>query len=148
MRLYTMNGHDWTDRYPRVVEEAGRIKCQAVIDAELVCLDEHGKADFDKLHSRCFDEQAIACGFDLLRHKGDDLRRTPLTERKAALRKMIAGSKGGIQYVEHVQGDGAERFEQACKVGLEGIVSKRLSAPYKSGPCKSWIKARNPESPA
>ncbi len=74
-----------------------------------------------------------------------DMRRL---ERKGRLRKLLRRSAQGIQYVEHAEGDGVEMYEAACKLGLEGIVSKRLTAPYKSGPCKSWIKVRNPESPA
>ncbi len=148
VRLYTMNGADWTERYPLIVEEARRITIPAVIDAEVVCADEDGRADFDRLHSRCFEHEAIACAFDLLRLDGDDLRRLPLSERKAKLRKLLSRAGGGIQYVWHVEADGAESFEAACGLGLEGIVSKRLTAPYKSGPCKSWIKVRNPKSPA
>ncbi len=76
------------------------------------------------------------------------MRRLALSERKGRLRKLLRRSGQGIQYVEHVEGDGGEMYEAACKLGLEGIVSKRLTAPYKSGPCKSWIKVRNLESPA
>ncbi len=148
VRLYTINGADWTDRYPLIVEEARRIKMPVVIDAEVVCTDEYGRADFDRLHSRCFEHEAIACTFDLLRLDGDDLWRLPLSGRKAKLRKLLQRSTGGIQYVEHAEGDGAEMYEAACKLELEGIVSKRLTAPYKSGPCKSWVKVRNPKSPA
>jgi bifunctional non-homologous end joining protein LigD len=79
---------------------------------------------------------------------GDDLRRLPLSERKAALRRLLKRSDGGIQYVHHHEDDGEKLFEAACKLGLEGIVSKRLTAPYKSGPSKSWIKVRNPKSAA
>jgi bifunctional non-homologous end joining protein LigD len=72
-----MRGADWTERYPRVVDEVRRIKGSAIIDAELVCLSEDGKSEFDRLHSRCFDREAIACVFDLLNLNGDDLRRSP-----------------------------------------------------------------------
>ncbi len=82
VRLYTINGADWTDRYPLIVEEARRIKKPAVIDAEVICTDKEGRADFDRLHSRCFEQEAIACAFDLLRLDGDDPRRLPLSERK------------------------------------------------------------------
>jgi bifunctional non-homologous end joining protein LigD len=148
VRLYTINGVDWTERYPRVLEESRRIKLACVIDAELVCADGDGRADFDRLHSRCYDEEAAACAFDLLRLDGDDLRRLPLSERKAKLRKVLRRAAEGIQYVEHAEGDGDAMYEAACKLELEGIVSKRLTAPYKSGTCKSWIKVRNPTSPA
>ncbi len=85
---------------------------------------------------------------DLLRLDGDDLRRLPLSDRKAKLRKLLARARDGIQYVWQVESDGEDSFKADCELGLEGIVSKRLTAPYKSGPCKSWIKVRNPKSPA
>jgi ATP dependent DNA ligase domain len=69
-----------------------------------------------------------------VRLDGDDLRRLPLPERKTKLRKLLRRSAAGIQYVEHAEGDGDEMYEAARKLGLEGIVSKRLTAPYKSGP--------------
>jgi bifunctional non-homologous end joining protein LigD len=77
-------------------------------------------ADFEALHSRLNDERASACAFDLLMLNGDDLRRKPFAERKAALRKLLGRSRKGIQYVEHTEGDGEEMFQAACKLGLEG----------------------------
>jgi bifunctional non-homologous end joining protein LigD len=148
VRLYTMNAADWTARYPRIVEQAAGIKGSAIIDAEVVCLDPGGMTDFDALHSRTMDAVAVACAFDLLMLDGNDLRRLPLSERKALLRSLLRRTKGGIQYVEHVEGDGAKMFAAACKLGLEGIISKRLDAPYRSGPSKAWIKVKNPKAPA
>jgi ATP-dependent DNA ligase len=58
------------------------------------------------------------------------------------------GTRRGIQYVEHTEGDGAEMFKAVCKLGLEGIVSKKLDSPYKSGPSKAWLKIKNPKAPA
>ena len=148
VRLYTMNGADWTERYPRVVEEAARIKGAAILDAEVVCLSPDGVADFDRLHSRIADDCAIALGFDLLMRDGDDLRRKPLVERKAALAKLLFRSRGGIQYVEHAEGHGEKMFAAVCDLGLEGIVSKKLNAPYRSGPSRAWIKVKNQKAPA
>jgi bifunctional non-homologous end joining protein LigD len=148
VRLYTMNGSNWTDRYPRIIEEAARIKGAAILDAEVVWLDEKGVPQFDTLHSRTADKEAVACAFDLLMRDGDDLRRRPLVERKAALGKLLFRSRDGIQYVEHAEGHGDKLFEAVCKLGLEGIVSKKLNAPYRSGPSKSWIKVKNPKAPA
>jgi bifunctional non-homologous end joining protein LigD len=146
VRLYTMNGNDWTKRYPRIVEEAARLREPLIIDAEVVHLSAKGVADFAALHSRTVDEKAVACAFDLV--AGDDIRRQPLSERKKALRWVLRHSRGGIQYVEHTEGDGGEMFKAVCKLGLEGIVSKKLDAPYKSGPSKAWIKVKNPNAPA
>jgi bifunctional non-homologous end joining protein LigD len=148
VRLYTMNGANWSDRYPRIVKEAAGIRGSAIIDAEVVCLDPGGMTDFDGLHSRTMDVVAVACVFDLLMLNGNDLRRLPLTERKALLRSLLRRTKGGIQYVEHTEGDGAKMFAAACKLGPEGIVSKKLNAPYRSGRTKSWIKVKNPKAAA
>ena len=114
VRLYTMNGSNWTDRYPRIIEEAAHIKGAVILDAEVVCLDDKGVAQFDTLHSRTADQQAVACAFDLLMRDGDDLRRRPLIERKAALGKLLIRSRGGIQYIEHAEGHGDKLFEAVC----------------------------------
>ena len=148
VRLYTMNAADWSERYPLIVEDAVLIKGTAIIDAEVVCAGKDGMPDFDRLHGRCFDHLAVACAFDLLMLNGDDLRRKTFAERKAALRKLLKHEPNGIQYVEHIEGDGDAMFDAVCKLGLEGIVSKRLTAPYHSGPSKSWIKTKNPNAPA
>jgi bifunctional non-homologous end joining protein LigD len=137
-----MNAADWTARYPRIVEQAARIKGSAIIDAEVVCLDAEGVTDFEALHSRTLDHAAIACAFDLLMLDGDDLRRKPLSERKALLRSLLRSTKRGIQYVEHTEGHGTEMFAAVCDLGLKGIVSKRINSPYRSGPSKSWIKGQ------
>ena len=79
---------------------------------------------------------------------GEDLRWTPFDERKAALRKVLQRTRRGIQYDAHTEGDGGELFEAVCKLGLEGIVSKKLTAPYRSGPSRTWIKIKNPKAPA
>jgi bifunctional non-homologous end joining protein LigD len=102
--------------------------------------------DFDALHSRLNDKNAVALAFDLLSLDGDDLRRRPFSERKAVLRKVLRRTKRGIQYVEHTERDGVEMFNAICKLGLEGIVSKKLNAPYKSGPSKAWLKIKNPKA--
>ena len=148
VRLYTMNGADWTSRYPLIVAEASRLDGSAIIDAEVVCSGEDGVPDFELLHDRANDHIAVACAFDLLMLNGEDLRRKPFADRKAALRKVLRRSRKGIQYVEHTEGDGEEMFQAACKLGLEGIVSKRVDAPYRSGPARSWLKIRNPNAPA
>jgi ATP-dependent DNA ligase len=76
------------------------------------------------------------------------LRSHPLAERKARLAKLVGRSDRGIVYNEHTDEDGATVFRHACKLGLEGIVSKRLTASYRSGPSRDWIKVKNPDSPA
>jgi bifunctional non-homologous end joining protein LigD len=146
VKLYTMNGADWSKRHPLIVRDAARIDGSAIIDAEVVWLDSEGMAVFDALHSRVSDAKASACAFDLLMLNGEDLRRKPYVERKA-LRKILRHGRG-IQYVEHAEGHGDKMFAAVCKLGLEGIVSKKLDAPYRSGPSKAWIKVKNPKAPA
>jgi bifunctional non-homologous end joining protein LigD len=76
------------------------------------------------------------------------LRPRPLGDRKAKLAKLLMRAPAGIVYNEHTEEDGVVVFRHACKMGLEGIVSKRLTAPYRSGPSRDWIKVKNPDSPA
>jgi bifunctional non-homologous end joining protein LigD len=147
VRLFTMNGNDWTKRYPLIVEEAARLRAPLIIDAEVVHLSADGVSDFDALHSRTADEKAVALAFDLL-WSGEDIRRQPLIERKTALKWVLRKAREGIQYVEHAEGHGDKLFAAVCNLGLEGIVSKRLTSIYKSGPSRTWIKVKNPKSPA
>jgi bifunctional non-homologous end joining protein LigD len=79
---------------------------------------------------------------------GEDLRPRPLSERKARLAKLLGSKTGATVFNEHTDEDGATVFQHACKLGFEGIVSKRLSARYRSGPSRDWIKVKNPDSPA
>jgi hypothetical protein len=81
-------------------------------------------------------------------HSGNDIRRQPLIERKRALQWVLRKSRNGIQYVEHAKGHGDKLYKPVCDLGLEGIVSKRLTSVYRSGPSKTWIKVKNPKSPA
>jgi bifunctional non-homologous end joining protein LigD len=112
-----MNGADWTSRYPLIVAEARRLDGSVIIDAEVVCAGEDGIPDFELLHDRTNDHIAIACAFDLLMLNGEDLRRKPFAERKAALGKLLRRGRGGIQYVEHTEGDGEEMFQAAVAKG-------------------------------
>ena len=124
VRLYTINGADWSKRYPLVVEAAARVDGSAILDAEVVWIGTDGVADFDALYSRVNDDNAVALAFDLMALDGDDLRRKPFSESKAVLRKVLRRTRRGIQYVERTEGDGGEMFKAVCKLGLEGMVSK------------------------
>jgi bifunctional non-homologous end joining protein LigD len=75
-------------------------------------------------------------------------RPLPLSKRRAKLERLLAGSTTGIRFNEHTEEDGAVVFRHACRMGLEGIVSKRLTAPYRSGPSRDWLKVKNPDGPA
>ena len=148
VRLLTRRGYDWTERYPRIREALATLRtASATIDGEAVICDGSGVAVFDRLHSRAYDDQALLYAFDLLELDGEDWRPRPLHERKARLAKLLAKVPAGIRYNDHLDGDGATIFAHACKLGLEGIVSKHREHPYRSGPSKAWLKIKNPIAP-
>jgi bifunctional non-homologous end joining protein LigD len=148
VRLFTRRGYDWTDRYPLLREAVAALRAvSAVVDGEAVCCDAAGLADFEMLHSRAHDDQVFLYAFDLLELDGEDWRPRPLEERKAKLQKLLTGARAGIQFSEHLDGDGATIFAHACKLGCEGIVSKHRKHPYRSGPSKVWLKIKNPAAP-
>jgi bifunctional non-homologous end joining protein LigD len=91
---------------------------------------------------------AILQAFDLLELDGVDYRPLPLRQRKNRLARLLARVHGGMALNEHTNARGELVFRQACAMGLEGIASKRLTAPYKSGPSRDWVKVKNPDSPA
>jgi bifunctional non-homologous end joining protein LigD len=86
----------------------------------------------------------ILYAFDLIELNGDDLRRDPLEVRKTTLASIAAKASPGIRFNEHIEGDGTTVFAHACKLGLEGIVSKRKDSPYRSGRSPDWLKMKNP----
>jgi bifunctional non-homologous end joining protein LigD len=91
----------------------------------------------------------VLYAFDLIEHDGDDLRGLPLIERKRRLAKLTGKShRRAIRFVEHLTRDGPTIFHHVCRMGLEGIVSKRIDSPYRSGPSKVWLKSKNPASDA
>jgi bifunctional non-homologous end joining protein LigD len=114
------------------------------IDGEAVICRDDGVADFDLLHSQGWNGTVCLQAFDLLELNGADLRKLPLIERKAKLRRLLAKASGGIRFVEHIELDGPIVFQHACKLGLEGIVSKRRDMPYRSG--RSLHMAQDKES--
>jgi bifunctional non-homologous end joining protein LigD len=148
VRLQTKQGYDYAERYPLIVEAIMRLKVSSIVlDGEAMCFTGRNH-DFDKLWNRTHDHEAKLCAFDLLELDGEDYRSKPLAERKKKLFKVIRRAWGGMEYVEHLEGDGAVIFEHACKLGLEGIVCKRVDLPYRAGPSKSWIKVKNKAHPA
>jgi ATP-dependent DNA ligase len=137
VRLFTRRGYDWTDRYPAIAGTAAILRLSRArsftLDGEAVVTGADGVAVFDALHRRGRVTDAMLYAFDLLELNGEDMRPLPLSERKARLERLLARSRTGIVFSEHTSEDGATVFQHACKMGLEGIVSTRLSAPYRSG---------------
>ena len=149
VRCFTRGGYDWAARFPAIVQAACRIKAQSfLIDGEVVVCRDDSLSDFNALHSRRHDHDAVLFAFDLIEHQGDDLRNAPLLDRKRQLGKLLGRAKHAIRFNEHLAHDGATVFEHACRMGLEGIVSKRIDAPYRSGRSKTWLKSKNPLSEA
>ncbi len=147
-RLKTRKGLDWTDKFKAIAKEGGAMP-DVLIDGEIVALDHNGAPDFSTLQAAISDgktDDLIFYAFDLLFAGGEDLRRLPLGERKARLRKLLEARPRArtrsIRYVEHFESGGDAILESACKLSLEGIISKKLGAPYRSGRSESWTKAK------
>src|SRR5258707_2875432 len=145
IRLYSRNAYDWTARLPAIATAAQRIKAKSfTIDGEAVVLRPDGLSRFDELRRRETARTAVLYAFDLIEHDGEDLRDRSFLDRKAARARLLRDTETGILLNEHVAGDGPTVFEHACRLGAEGIVSKRVDGRYRSGPCPDWIKVRNP----
>ena len=151
--LYTRGGNDWTDRMPALVEALRTIPVEtALLDGELVSLDARGMSDFQGLQDALGRGPVRKTGplvyyaFDLLYLNGVDLRGAGLAERKALLGRMLTRVPppfaSTIRLSEHVIGRGPTFFAHAARMGLEGIVSKQLDAPYRSGRSGNWLKMK------
>ncbi|MDB5091899.1 MAG: dependent ligase, partial [Mucilaginibacter sp.] len=147
--LKTRKGLDWTDKFQAIAKEASGLP-DAIIDGEIVGLDAHGTPNFATLQAALSDgktDTLIFFVFDLLFAGGEDLRKLPLQDRKARLKELLETASGRrkeglIRYVEHFETGGDAVLQSACQLWLEGIVSKKLSAPYTSGRSKNWMKAK------
>ena len=150
VRLFTRNGHDWTDRFPFIVESALRNRTKSfVIDGEAVRLGVDGVSDFNGLHSRRHDAEVQLYAFDALMVDGDDLRKLPLSMRKANLARLLARRPEGIFISDFEQGEiGLDLYRKACEFGLEGLVSKHRERAYRAGRSTNWVKVKNPKHPA
>lgn len=144
--MRTRKGLDWTEKFQGVAQALAKLPCRsAVIDGELT-VTVGGHTDFGAL------QEAIGTGrgridfhvFDLLQLDGEDVRRLPLLERKQKLKALLARAKGlrNIIYSPHVTGGGERAFARACRKGLEGIVSKKADAPYRSVRTRGWLKSK------
>ena len=148
VHCFTRNGHDWADRFPAIVDAALRINAHSfLIDGEAVIPREDGTSDFHALRSKQRGQEAMLFAFDLIELNGNDLRDMLLIERKRRLAKLIGKSqRQAIRYNGHLTNDGLTVFAHACRMGLEGIVSKRIDSRYTSGPSQAWLKSKNPAS--
>ncbi len=149
VRLITRHGNDFTARFPLAVAAVSALSARSfLIDGEAIVTNDSGLAVFDLIRRKRHRGDAVLIAFDLIELDGEDLRRSPIEHRKRRLAKIARGPHPGIVLNEVFEGDGDILFEHACKLGCEGIVSKRLGSPYRSGRSPYWIKVKNPKAPA
>ncbi len=143
--IRTRNGHDWTTRFPAIVAGLSALKVRsAVIDGEAVVLDERGRSNFAALQAdleRHAAKRAVLYAFDLIILDGEDLRTKPLEQRRLALATLIP-KRSAVLMSDEYAGVGADLFRLACEHDLEGVVSKRRDAPYRSGRRGEWLKTK------
>jgi bifunctional non-homologous end joining protein LigD len=148
VRLLSRNGKDWTDRLPGVARAASRFDARsAMLDGEVAVVLPNGVTSFNALQNALggsTDDEPVYFVFDLLHLDGSDLTGTPLEQRKEALRSLLdaSGADPILRYSDHVVGNGEAFLRHACRMALEGVVSKRRDAPYQSGRTRSWLKAK------
>jgi bifunctional non-homologous end joining protein LigD len=141
VKVFTTRGYDWTHRFKKIASDAWHIGAgSAIIDGEVVAPAADGSTDFSVLQNELKGRSTkiVMVAFDLLYLNGYDLRKLPLIERKALLKKTI--DKTDIQFSESFEVDGREMFKHACKNGLEGVVSKVRNSHYSSGRSNDWVK--------
>ena len=147
MTLHSRKGYDFAGRLPG--RRPRRLQVwSCLIDGEAIVCDANGVAVFDLLRRRWSGDDVISCALDLLELDGTDLRRVPIEDRRRALADLLRRQRDGSAFNEHYTGDGAIIYKYACALGCEGIASKRLGSPYRSGGADCWLKVRNPAAPA
>ncbi|HQS47727.1 MAG: DNA ligase D [Rhizobiales bacterium 24-66-13] len=144
--LKTRKGLDWTAKYSAIARAAGKLP-DVIIDGEICALDENGAPDFAALQAVLSEGKTDALvyfAFDLLFEGGEDLRAQPLADRKARLQRLLsdAGEDARLRFVEHFDTGGEAVLRSACRLSLEGIVSKQADSPYVSGRTDTWAKSK------
>ncbi|MBT8408546.1 MAG: non-homologous end-joining DNA ligase, partial [Alphaproteobacteria bacterium] len=147
VRFFTRQGLDWTERYQALVPHIAELDCEAaIIDGEVAVQDARGATSLEQLQqalSEGRDHDLVFYAFDLVHLNDRDLSALPLIERKNWLRRLVpADPMRRIQFSDHVEGDGRKLFAQACRLGLEGVVSKRKASKYRQERSKQWLKAK------
>jgi bifunctional non-homologous end joining protein LigD len=147
VRLYTRNANDLTARLQAIAAAAERINAKSfTIDGEAVVVGPDGLSRFEELRRRAAAHSAILYAFDLIELDGEDLRNRAFLDRKATLARLLRDTEAGILLNEHVAEDGPTVFAHACRLGAEGIVSKKVDGTYWSGPHRVGTMVRHPES--
>jgi bifunctional non-homologous end joining protein LigD len=143
VRLWSRNANDFTRHFTGIARAVARIGIDCVLDGEAVIFHRDGHSDFEALRNREASSGAVLIAFDVLEVDGFDFRSQPLERRRAMLSELLAGAPG-MMLSEAIAGDGAGVLSRACRIGLEGIVSKRLGSKYRAGKSPDWIKTKNP----
>jgi bifunctional non-homologous end joining protein LigD len=151
VRIITRGGHDWTNRFPAIAEAASALPVStAILDGEAVVLDEMGRSDFNALQKalggrgvKRAASPAILYAFDLLYFDGHDVSRMDQDDRRRLLMDLVPEeAEGAIRFSPEIEGDGPAIFAAACEHGLEGIIAKQRSKPYRSGRNGEWLKIK------
>jgi len=144
--VYSRNGKDWTAQLPGVAAAVARLPVDtAWIDGEVIAPDAEGRSSFQALQNAFAGvgaDKLAYYAFDVPYLDGYDLRDVPLLERKRVLRDLVPRATGMVRYSDHVEGNGATFFAEACRLGLEGIVSKRRDAAYRGQRGRDWVKVK------
>ncbi len=145
VRIFTRNGYDWTDKLPALAKDLAELP-ECILDGELCAVDESGQPSFSGLRkslNRRDSGRLVFFVFDLLWGKGEDMRPYPLSARQHVLEEILGVSHSErLRDVESFDLPGASLFRSACQMGLEGIVSKRLDAPYRGERGAGWVKSK------
>src|SRR4051794_19799444 len=145
-KVYSRTGLDWTEQFSSIAASAHLLKANsAIMDGEAVVYGSGGLPDFQQLRRELGPRQSERVryhAFDLLYLDGYDLRGVVYEERKRLLQRLLKGAPETFIYVEGIRANGKQIFENACKMGLEGLVAKRLGEPYRSGRQDSWVKLK------
>lgn len=145
-KAYSRTGYDWSKQFSSIVAAAQKLKANsAIIDGEAVVYGSSGLPDFQQLRRELGAKRSDRIryhAFDLLYFDGYDLRGVAHVERKRLLQQLLKDAPETFVYVEHIAAEGEEIFRNACKLGLEGLVAKRVDAPYRSGRQETWLKLK------
>jgi bifunctional non-homologous end joining protein LigD len=158
VRVITRGGHDWSHRFPAIVEAAEKLgPATMILDGEAVMFDDQGRSDFNLLQASLgangkaqgsLVSPAVMMAFDLLYFDGHDLRGVECSSRRHLLEDLLTGNEGAIRLSEVIDADGDALLDHACQLGLEGIVGKSWDSAYRSGRTGDWIKCKCVQSEA
>ena len=146
IQLLTRTGLDWSRRYPRTIEALRSLPGKtAYLDGELCALRPDGVPAFSRLQAAMDEgrtDDLVFIVFDLLYLNGKITAELPLIKRKELLQPLLAGKIRGLRFSDHIVGNGRRFHEEACRLGVEGVISKRIDRPYAPGNRGLWLKVK------